>query len=104
MSTTSLATNKAQGLDIAAIRNEFPMLHKKINGMQLIYFDSASTSHKPMRVLNRLHQFYTEEYAKPNESHSLSQHVTAQMDEARKKVAQFINAKQPAEIVFSRGC
>jgi cysteine desulfurase/selenocysteine lyase len=101
---TVLATGRNQGLDIEKIRAEFPMLQKQVNGKQLIYFDSASTSHKPKRVMDRLYKFYTEEYAKPNESHTLSQRVTEQKEEARKKMATYIGAKEPSEVVFSRGC
>lgn len=96
------ASGKNQGLDVEAIRREFPMLQKRFNGKPLIYFDSASTTHKPKRVLDRLHQFYTEEYAKPKESHSLSQHATQLMEESRKKMAGFIGAAAK-KTLFSTG-
>lgn len=80
------------------------MLQKKINGKRLIYLDSAATSQKPSRILDRLHKIYTEEYAKPNESHTLSQRATEQITEARKKMASFINAPNEKTIVFNRGC
>jgi cysteine desulfurase/selenocysteine lyase len=99
----TMVQEKNEVLDVQKIRAEFPMLKKKINGKQLIYFDSASTTHKPKRVLDRLYQFYSEEYAKPNESHSLSQEATRLQNEARKKMAGFIGAGDPAEIVFTRG-
>lgn len=99
-----LAEEKDQKLDIQKIRNDFPMLSTQINGRQLIYFDSASTNHKPKIVLDRLYRFYSEEYGKPNESHSLSQEATKLQDEAREKMARFIGAKEASEIVFSRGC
>jgi cysteine desulfurase / selenocysteine lyase len=98
------ATGHKQGLDVNAIRNEFPMLTHQVNGRQLIYFDTASTNHKPRRVLDRLYRFYAEEYGKPNESHSLSQQATKDQENARSSMARFIGAKEAAEIVFSRGC
>jgi cysteine desulfurase/selenocysteine lyase len=98
------ATGKNQGLNIQAIRDEFPMLKTEINGKPLIYLDSAATSHKPKRVLDRLYQFYTEEYAKPKEAHTLSQHATELMEESRKKMARFLNARSEKEVVFNRGC
>ena len=104
MRNTSFATGKNQGLNIEKIRQEFPMLHKKINGKQLIYLDSAATSQKPKQVLDRLYRFYSEEYAKPKESHTLSQRATEQMEESRKKMAAFLNARSEKEIVFNRGC
>lgn len=104
MQNSTLTTDQNQGLDIKQIRNEFSMLKTKLHGRQLIYFDSASTTHKPQRVLDRLRRFYMEEYAKPNEAHSLSQNATEQLEDARAKLAAFIGAKEPAEIVVSRGC
>ncbi|HEX2682518.1 MAG TPA: aminotransferase class V-fold PLP-dependent enzyme, partial [Ferruginibacter sp.] len=73
------------GLNIEKIRSEFPMLNHEMNGKRLIYLDSASTSHKPKRVLDRLYSFYSEEHAKPNEKHSLSKEATRQMEESRQK-------------------
>src|SRR3982751_5987933 len=100
----TMVQEKNEVLDVQKIRAEFPMLQNKINGKQLIYFDSASTTHKPKRVLERLQKFYLEEYAKPNESHTLSQHATELQEAARKKMADFIGAKSADNIVFSRGC
>lgn len=104
MNDVKFATGENQGLDILKIRTEFPMLHKTINGKQIIYLDSAATSQKPKGVMDKLYQFYLEEYAKPNESHSLSQKATQELDDARKKMADFLGAKSDKEIVFSRGC
>ena len=98
------ATINDQALDIQQIRDEFPMLQYRLNGKQLIYFDSAATSHKPKRVMDRLQQFYLQEYAKPKESHTLSQKATEELEAVRKKMAAFIGAKSEKEIIFSRGC
>jgi len=67
MNGTTTAKVNTQGLNISRIRDEFPMLKKKINGKQIIYFDSAATTQKPKRVMDKLYRFYLEEYAKPNE-------------------------------------
>lgn len=104
MRNTTLTAPKTQGLDISSIRADFPMLRHTINGKQIIYLDSAATSQKPKQVMDRLYRFYLEEYAKPNESHSLSQKATEELEDARKKVASFIGARSEKEIVFSRGC
>src|SRR4051812_22822165 len=93
MNGTTTAKVNTQGLNISRIRDEFPMLKKKINGKQIIYLDSAATTQKPKRVMDKLYRFYLEEYAKPNESHSLSQKATEEMEAARKKMASFIGAK-----------
>lgn len=104
MKDNRFATGQIQGLDIKKIRKEFPMLEKKIHGKQLIYLDSAATGHKPKKVLDRLYKFYTEEYAKPKEAHTLSKMATEVMEESRRKMAKFINARSEKEVVFSRGC
>jgi cysteine desulfurase/selenocysteine lyase len=104
MKNLQLNRISTHGLNIEQIRSEFPMLSHEMNGKRLIYFDSASTTHKPKRVLDRLHRFYSEEYAKPNEAHSLSKEATRQVEGSRQKMADFIGAKKPEEIIFSRGC
>lgn len=91
-------------LDIEAIRREFPMLEHRQNGKVLVYLDSAATGQKPRRVMDRLYTFYTQEYAKPKEEHSLSQRVTQELEETRSKVARFMGASSSKEIVFTRGC
>lgn len=78
------------------------MLDTRNNGKQLIYLDSAATTHKPQVVLDRLMKFYSKEYAKPEENHSLSKQTSAYFDEVQKKVAGFINANKK-EIVFTKG-
>lgn len=78
------------------------MLGSRVNGKQLIYLDSAATTHKPQAVLDRLMKFYTKEYAKPEENHSLSKQVSFYFEEVQKKVAGFINASKK-EIVFTKG-
>src|SRR5437764_8246535 len=92
------------GLDIEKIRSDFPMLSQRVNGKQLIYFDSAATSQKPKAVIDRLVEFYTKEYGKPKEAHSLSQSATEMVEEAREKVAKLMKAATPKEIIFTKGC
>ena len=92
------------GLDIEKIRSDFPMLSQRVNGKQLIYFDSAATSQKPKAVIDRLVEFYTKEYGKPKEAHSLSQSATEMVEEAREKVAKLMKAASPKEIIFTKGC
>jgi cysteine desulfurase / selenocysteine lyase len=92
-----------RGLDIERIRKDFPLLTKRISGKPVIYFDSAATGQKPMVVMERLQQFYSSEYAKPQEKHKLSKNVTSELDDARSKIADFFGARDK-EIVFTRGC
>jgi cysteine desulfurase / selenocysteine lyase len=80
------------------------MLQKKINRKPIIYFDNAATGHKPETVVQRLQEFYMYEYGKPKEEHQLGKEATGLVEEARKKIAMFINAPSEKCIVFTRGC
>jgi cysteine desulfurase/selenocysteine lyase len=104
MNEQQVAISASEQLDIKKIRADFPMLQKVINGKQLIYLDSAATGQKPEVVMKRLYQYYTEEYAKPKEAHTLSQQTTQEIEDVRSKVASFIGAESGEEIIFSRGC
>jgi cysteine desulfurase/selenocysteine lyase len=83
------------------MRSEFPIFKKHPN---LIYLDSAATTHKPSCVIEALHRFYAEDYATVHRSiYRSSLLATEQYNDARETVRKFINAKSPAEIVFTRG-
>src|SRR3954447_4139335 len=98
---TNLNTMNTYGLDIEKIRAEFPMLSRTVNGKPLIYLDSAATSHKPKVVLDRLYQFYAEEYGKPKEAHTFSKTASEAVEETRSKMAKMIGAAKPEEIIFT---
>lgn len=90
---------------IEEIRREFPMLRRQMNGKPLCYLDSAATSMKPQRVIDRISKFYSEEYATVRRgAYSLSHVSTALFEDARAKAARFLNAPRTEEIVFVRGC
>jgi cysteine desulfurase/selenocysteine lyase len=91
------------GLNIDRIKKDFPMLQTEVNCKQLIYFDTAATNHKPQVVIDKLHELYTMKYGKTQESHTYSQLMTKAFDETRLKVANFIGAVQPEEVVFTTG-
>ncbi|AKJ04786.1 cysteine desulfurase/selenocysteine lyase [Archangium gephyra] len=91
-------------LEVERIRQDFPMLHRRMNGLPLVYLDNAATSQKPQAMIERLRSLYAEEYAKVEEGHSLSQHATKVFEEVRAKVARLIHAAEPREIIFTRGC
>lgn len=85
------------------IRNDFPILTKKMNGHPLIYFDSASTTQKPQVVIDSLVNFYREENANVHRGiYQLSEQATESYENARAKIARFINADSD-EIIFTRG-
>jgi cysteine desulfurase/selenocysteine lyase len=86
------------------IRSQFPILNKKLpSGKPLVYFDSANSSQKPQRVIDRMNKFMTEEYSSVGRSiHELSNHATALVEKSRQAVADFINAYDKDEIVFTK--
>ena len=90
--------------DAVRIREEFPTLHQEVNGKRLVYLDSAATSQKPQAVLEVLASYYERDNANVHRGiHELSRRATIAFEEARGKVAQWVNAAEPAEIVWTRG-
>src|SRR5215212_4563483 len=98
------AKRKTKNGNVEKIRHEYPMLDQKINRKRIIYFDNASTGHKPQTVLERLQKFYTSEYAKPKTEYELGKKTSEAVEEARSKVSKFIGAATEKNIVFTRGC
>jgi cysteine sulfinate desulfinase len=91
-------------LDINHIREQFPALSQTINQQPLIYLDSAATTQKPQVVIDAISQYYSKQNANVHRgSHSLTAHATSQFEAARDKVAQFIGATSPKEIIWTRG-
>jgi cysteine desulfurase/selenocysteine lyase len=90
-------------IDIGEIRDDFPILERKIYGRPLVYLDNAATTHKPKAVLDRIMEFYTNSYGNIHRgAHYLSEQATAAYEDARAKVAAYINAKNTFEIIFTR--
>ncbi|MCW4044476.1 MAG: cysteine desulfurase [Candidatus Bathyarchaeota archaeon] len=91
-------------MDSYRIREDFPILKRKINNYPLIYFDNAATTQKPKQVLDAVRGFYENHNANVHRAvHTLSQEATALYENAREKIKKFINAQDSAEIVFVRG-
>jgi len=86
------------------IRSDFPILGKTINGHELAYLDNAATAQKPRSVLDRINEYYTSENANVHRGvHTLSQTATETYEAARNRIATFLGASSPREIVFTRG-
>ena len=86
------------------VRADFPILHQKVHGKPLVYLDNAATSQKPKLVIEKLDDYYKVYNSNVHRGvHALSARATAEYEEARQKVAKFINAASPEEIVFTRG-
>lgn len=91
-------------LDLNAIRNDFPILNQKVHGKQLVYFDNAATTQKPQQVIDALVDYYSHYNANVHRGvHHLSQVATEAYENARKKMASFLNASDPCELIFTRG-
>ena len=90
--------------NINEIRAQFPVLDQQVYGKPLVYFDNAATTQKPLCVIERERDYYLHENCNIHRGvHYLSQMATEAYENARKTVAQFINARQAQEIVFTRG-
>ncbi len=91
-------------LNIQEIRNQFPILNTLIHQKPLVYLDNAATSQKPISVLEAWENYYKTLNANVHRGiHTLSQLATEEMELARKKVQNFINAKESYEVVFTKG-
>lgn len=89
--------------DWAAIRADFPVLRRRIDGAPLIYLDSANSSQKPQQVIDAMNDFMAHGYSPINRSaYRLAGEATDAFEEARSKVARFINAVRPEEVIFTR--
>ena len=90
--------------DFKTIIKDFPILNRRINEKKLIYFDNAATSQKPKVVIDALSNFYSNTNANIHRGvHTLSMESTYLYDEAKEKIAEFINAPNSNSIIFTRG-
>lgn len=92
-----------QSLDVNRLKADFPVLGRRSRGKPLVYLDSAATSQKPTAVINALADFYRTSNANIHRGvYELSEKATAAYEDARTKVARFINAASPRECIFTR--
>jgi cysteine desulfurase/selenocysteine lyase len=90
-------------LDVAAVKQQFPLLQRHINGAPLVYLDSANTSQKPQVVIDTMTRFMEHSYAPINRSaYALAAEATDLYEGARTRVQKFINARRDHEIVFTK--
>src|SRR5258706_13614043 len=95
---------KGLSFDVQEIRRDFPILHQKIYGKPLVYFDNAASSQKPKQVINAITHLYYEDYSNIHRGvHTLSERSTRAYEEVRRKVQHFIHAGEDREIIFVRG-
>ena len=98
------AIHQPEGFDVATIRKDFPVLHQKIHGKQLVWFDNAATTQKPLSVINAVARFYATDNSNIHRgAHTLAARSTDAYEGAREKIRQFIGAGSASEIIYVRG-
>ncbi len=98
------AESHARAYDVERLRTEFPILSRTVHGKPLVYLDNANTTQKPRAVIDSDRRYYEEENANIHRgTHWLSEMATEAYEGAREKVARFLGAASPKEIVFTRG-
>ncbi len=97
---------KATGnqLDITAIREQFPVLEREVNGFPLAYFDNAATTQKPLSVINALTEYYSSYNANIHRGvHTLAEEATTAFEQTRAAARLLVNAREAEEIIFTKG-
>jgi len=99
-----LAKPAVAPLEVARLRQDFPILGERINGRRLVYLDNAATTQKPQSVIDTIASYYRHDNANVHRGvHALSQRATDAYEAARANVMRFVNARAPEEVVFTRG-
>lgn len=101
----TLATvTAAADFNVDAVRREFPILDQQVRGRRLAYLDNAATTQKPTVVLDALNRYYRQDNANVHRGlHTLAERATEQYEAARDRLAAFVNARDRAEVVWTRG-
>ncbi len=99
-----LNPSESKAYDLAAIRQDFPVLSRTFYDKPLVYLDNGATTQKPKAVIDRIHRFYSEEYGTVRRGvYALSEGSTEAFAQTRETVKAFLNAAQSSEIVFTKG-
>ena len=95
---------ESPAFDVQRIRADFPILKLEVGGKPLCYLDNAASSQMPQQVIDRLVRYQTSQHANINRAvHYLSETATREFEEARGKLARFINAREEREVIFTSG-
>ncbi len=98
-----IAVSESGSLDVAAIRADFPILRRRVHGKPLVYLDSAATTQKPRAVIDALAGYYENYNANVHRGiHTLAEEATAAFEGTRRRVARFIGAADPRQVVLTR--
>ena len=91
-------------LDVVAVRRDFPILDQNVDGRPLVYLDSAASSQKPRQVIDAISAYYLRDHANVHRGvHELARRATEAYESARERVAGWLNAAGPHELVWTRG-
>lgn len=105
--SSQTALNRAgiqSSFDVNALRDQFPILKKRVRGNPFVYLDNAATTQKPQSVIDVLNQYYTDQNANIHRGiHYLSEQATEAYEDARSRISKFINAPSERQIIFVRG-
>jgi cysteine desulfurase / selenocysteine lyase len=94
---------QTRALNVEAVRADFPIMSRRVNGKPLVYLDSAATSQKPAAVIDVMDDYYRRYNANPHRGvYAISEEATAAYEGARQRVARFINAASSKEVIFTR--
>ena len=97
------ADNTETPLDVAAIKADFPLLNRQVNGHQIVYLDSGATSQKPRQVIDTLDRYYEEINANVHRgAYHIAEQATSATEEARAHLQCFIGAPSPREVIFTK--
>ena len=97
------ADNTETPLDVAAIKADFPLLNRQVNGHQIVYLDSGATSQKPRQVIDTLDRYYEEINANVHRgAYHIAEQATSATEEARAHLQCFIGAPSPSEVIFTK--
>ena len=97
------ADNTETPLDVAAIKADFPLLNRQVNGHQIVYLDSGATSQKPRQVIDTLDRYYEEINANVHRgAYHIAEQATSATEEARAHLQRFIGAPSPSEVIFTK--
>lgn len=100
---TAVSDSK-NSFNVNRIREDFPILSKKVHGKNLVYLDNAATTQKPVYVIDKINNYYTTMNANIHRGvHALSQEATEAFESARIQIKQFINALGKNQVIFTRG-
>ena len=102
--SATMQARASRPLDVEALRREFPVLSRMINGRPLCYLDNAASSQRPQFVIDAISRYYETTHANVHRGvHKLSQEATDLFEGAREKLRRFINARSTREVIFVRG-